>query len=458
MSSVISVPLRLGTSCAIAAWLCVASVSAQEGHPLTGTWIGDVGPQHVTLALDWDGKNVTGTINPGPNAAAIENVAVDFKAWTVRIEAAGKTRILIAGRIDNPGSANRVLRVAWSEAGTTSQTQLSRVDSMSSSSNSGEQPRMIIYDGLAVTLRGRVTHVEWINPRVRFAVSDIDSKASWIVEVPDGATALERNGYNARTLKAGDTVTVKGAAAAGVKNRALASSVTIGRGAGAQLFKLSITARAPFAPTPRWPDGQVRLGPPQGAKGYWKADAPDVEPAGLKTGEVAAMPWAKGVYAHRQATKLRDDPAGRCVPAGGPRQFLGPQGFQFVDQRQRILVLLGDGDRNWRVIATDGRPLAQPAEVVPSYYGTSVGHWEKDTLIVDSIGYNEKFWFLSAGLPHTEALHLTERFTRTDMNTLKYDVTVDDARTYTKPWNAGWTMRWVPDQEIQEFFCEEKTS
>ena len=457
--------MKLLTSCVVAACLCSPPVFAQEGHPLTGTWTGDWRPgtgdsavHHVTMALEWDGKNVTGTINPGPNAAQIGNVAIDFKAWTVRIEAVGKTHILIAGRIENPGSANRVLRVAWSEAGATGLVGLSRVDSTSTSSNSGEQPRAIIYDGLAVTLRGRVTNVEWINPRVRFAVSDIASKANWIVEVPDGAVTLERNGYNARSLKAGDLVTVKGAASAGAKNRALASSVTIGRGSGAQLFKLSIATRTSYAPAPRWPDGQVQLGPLPGAKGYWKADAPDLDAASLTTGQLAAMPWAKGVYAHRQATKLRDDPAGRCVPAGGPRQFLGPQGFQFVDQRQRILVLLGDGDRNWRIIYTDGRPLAQAAEVVPSYYGTSVGRWDKDTLVVDSIGYNEKFWFLSAGLPHTEALHLTERFTRPDLNTLKYDVTVDDPRTYTKPWNASWTMRWVPDQEIQEFFCEEKTS
>ncbi len=95
---------------------------------------------------------------------------------------------------------------------------------------------------------------------------------------------------------------------------------------------------------------------------------------------------------------------------------------------------------------------------MPSYYGTSVGHWEKDTLVVDSLGYNEKFWFLPSGLPHTEALHLTERFTRQDLNTLQYDLTVDDARTYTKAWTAGFTMRWMPDHEIQEFFCEEKTS
>jgi hypothetical protein len=168
-------------------------------------------------------------------------------------------------------------------------------------------------------------------------------------------------------------------------------------------------------------------------------------------------PWAKAVYEQRQRELLRSDPVARCLPAGGPRQFHTPNGFQFVEQRElgRILVLLGGGNRNWRVIYTDGRPAAAPAELVPTYYGTSVGRWEKDTLVVDSVGYTEKFWFTRGGLPHTEALHLTERFSRPDLNTLRYDVTVDDPRTYTRPWTGGWTVRWVADEDLKEYFCED---
>ena len=92
---------------------------------------------------------------------------------------------------------------------------------------------------------------------------------------------------------------------------------------------------------------------------------------------------------------------------------------------------------------------------MPSYFGSSVGRWEKDTLVVDSIGYNERFWFTTGGLPHTEALHLVERFSRPDLNTLRYEVTVDDPRTYTRTWTGGWTLQWVPGEDIQEYFCEE---
>jgi hypothetical protein len=134
-----------------------------------------------------------------------------------------------------------------------------------------------------------------------------------------------------------------------------------------------------------------------------------------------------------------------------------PHGIQFVEQPElgRILVLFGGGDRNWRVIYTDGRPPVQPDETVLTYYGTSVGHWEGDTLVVDAVGFNERFWFSKGGLPHSEALHLTERFTRTGLNTLRYEVTVDDPRAYTRAWTGGWTIQWVPDREIEEFFCEE---
>ncbi|HJZ77947.1 MAG TPA: DUF6152 family protein [Vicinamibacterales bacterium] len=437
-----------------------ARPGAQEGHPLTGTWTGDVGARHVTVALEWDGKTIIGTINPGPNAAKITAATMDvsdISTWTIHIEAEGKERVAVDGRITHITSPGRTLSGTWTEAGVRSPITLARVDATSSSSNSGDAPRAIVYGGAHLTLRGKVTGVEWINPRVRFAVSDRASRRKWTIELPDGATALERSGYGAGSLKVGDVVTVRAVAAPAERNRALASAVTAGRG-GALLFKLSVTTHRTDGPVPRWPDGHVQLGPPPGSRGYWKADVAELDLTNLKAGQLAAMPWAKAVYAGRQLAKLRDDPFERCVPPGGPRQFLGPQGFQFVDLHTRVLVLLGDGNRNWRIIHTDGRPLAESADAVPSYYGTSVGRWDGDALVVDSVGYNEKFWFHRGGLPHTEALHLTERFTRTDLSTLKYEVTVDDFRTYTKPWTMNYTMRWVAGQELQEFFCEEKTS
>jgi hypothetical protein len=453
----------------LAACLFACAVAfAQEGHPLTGTWVGEIGQRHITVVLEWDGKNVTGTINPGPNASQIKSVRMDPAMWSVHIEASGAdaaSHVVIDGGLANIGLASRTFTGTWTEGAlgeTKSPITLTRIDSMSASSNSGAAPGDAILDSARrITLRGIVTNVEWINPHVRFAmnVGAAANSVSWVVELPESAVVLERNGFNARSLKIGDAVTVQAVGATGTTRYARANSVAITKGGGV-LFKSSVSARAAFAPVPRWPDEQPRLGSPPGGKGYWKADVGDPDTVNLKTGDAVALPWAKAVLDYRVRTQFKDDPAARCVPPGGPRQFLGPQGFQFVEQRElgRILVLLGDGDRNWRIIYTDGRPQGQPADVVASYYGSSVGRWDKDTLVVDSVGYNEKFWFMSGGLPHTEALHLTERFTRQDLNTLKYEVTVDDPRTYTKPWTAAWTMRWMPDQEIQEFFCEEKTS
>src|SRR3981189_1146025 len=110
------------TLAVLAACLCAPPVLAQEGHPLSGTWTGDWRPgtgdsavHHVTVALEWDGKNVTGTVNPGPNAAQIRNVTVDPATWTIHIDAEGKERIAVDGRLAKIGSSSRTLAGTWTE-------------------------------------------------------------------------------------------------------------------------------------------------------------------------------------------------------------------------------------------------------------------------------------------------------------------------------------------------------
>ena len=327
-----------------------------------------------------------------------------------------------------------------------------------------------------VRLEGPVTRIEWINPNALLFIDVRDSSgvvANWAVEFGNPID-LERNKWTRTSLRIGDIVAVEAVPARGTSRRALARSITH-KTTGKRVFDAA-TARAPAtkSPAPRWPDGKIRLGPAPGQKGYWASTLANALMESTATGvrmndegllqnlsdadRVAPMqPWAKAVYLHRQRTLLKDDPIARCMPPGGPRQFQMPNGVQLIEQRElgRVLVLMGGGNRNWRVIYTDGRPQGQAAEVVLTYYGTSVGRWEKDTLIVDSIGYNERFWFSNGGLPHTEALHLTERFSRPDANTLRYDVTVDDPRTYTRPWTGGWTLQWVAGEDIEEYFCEE---
>ena len=354
-------------------------------------------------------------------------------------------------------------------------TQLCVALSVSTAAQTG--PSSTYEHDRRVKLQGVITRVDWVNPRAFVFIDTRDSSGTtwnWAVEIGNPLD-LESAGWKASAIRIGDAVTVDGVPARGDHRQALARSV-VSTASGKRLFAIA-PSRVPAAvqqPAPRWPDGQVRLGPPPGRKGYWgtasakaltegSAERFPMTDEGLLLNLADAdkvapfLPWSRALYEYRQRTLLKDDPMSRCLPPGGPRQFHTPNGFQFVEQRElgRILVLLGGGNRNWRLIYTDGRPQGQPAEVVLSYYGNSVGHWEKDTLVVDSVGFNEKFWLTDGGLPHTEALHLVERFTRPDLNTLKYEVTVDDPRTYSRPWSGGWTVRWVPDQEIQEYFCEE---
>ncbi len=341
-----------------------------------------------------------------------------------------------------------------------------------------QRPFSATYDSSRqIKLQGLVTRIDWVNPNAFIFVDVKDATGTitnWAVEVGN-PLQLERDGWKRSALQIGDAVTVEGIPARSEARQASAKSVVLTR-TGKRLFTPTATRRAagPAAPAPRWPDGQIRLGPAPGKTGYWGLASTKVlaENATTKVAmsddgllvnisdadKVAPLlPWAKALFEYRQRRFLRDDPFSRCVPPGGPRQFQMANGFQFIEQKElgRILVLLGGGDRNWRIIYTDGRPVGSAAEAVPSYYGSSAGHWEKDTLVVESVGYNEKFWLSAAGLPHTEALHLTERFTRSDLNTLKFEVTVDDPRTYARAWTGSWTIQWVPDQDIQEYFCED---
>ncbi len=338
-----------------------------------------------------------------------------------------------------------------------------------------QRPFSATYDnGRQVKLQGIVTRIEWVNPSA-FLFIDVRDTAgmisNWAIEIGNPLD-LERDGWKRSVVQIGDAVTVDAVPARSEGRQAFAKAVVLTR-SGRRLFSRP-TGRKAIAVAPRWPDGQIRLGPAPGKTGYWGTPSTKVlvesTAAKIPMSEDGVLvnigdaervapflPWAKALYEFRQRTFLKDDPLSRCIPPGGPRQFQMANGFQLVEQRDlgRVLVLLGGGDRNWRVIYTDGRPLGSAAEAVPSYYGNSVGHWEKDTLVVESVGYNEKFWLSGAGLPHTEALHLTERFTRTDFNTLKYDVTVNDPRTYRRPWTSGWTVQWVADEDLQEYFCED---
>jgi hypothetical protein len=227
------------------------------------------------------------------------------------------------------------------------------------------------------------------------------------------------------------------------------------------------------ASTPRFEDGEVNFDRVPGELGYWgPASVSSLIESGVDArmdehgllaniddaSEVAPFqPWALALYQYRQRNGLADDPVRSCLSPGTPRHLHYPGGFRIVRDRNydRVYVLFGGGNRNWRLIHMDGRAPPNPEEVAGSYFGYSVGRWEGGTLVVESTGFNARFWFSNGGLPHTEALRLTERFSRPRFDTLRYQVTIEDPLTYTRPWTAEWTVEWVPDAEIKEQFCED---
>ena len=130
-------------------------------------------------------------------------------------------------------------------------------------------------------------------------------------------------------------------------------------------------------------------------------------PTNLDVADVPFQPWAKALYEARLKVGDKDDPHARCLPPGGPRQFQTPNGFEFIEQpeRKRITILFGGGPRSWRFIYLDGRALPDRWTIPISFRPTSAirpASWDGDTLVVESAGYNEKFWFHRGGLPHTE--------------------------------------------------------
>lgn len=223
-------------------------------------------------------------------------------------------------------------------------------------------------------------------------------------------------------------------------------------------------------PAPRHPDGRVNLDAIPGEKGFWnvmRGAAFGSRPPALSTNlaleDVPFQTWARDLFEYRQSNEGDlYDPHAFCVPAGGMRFFTVPNGLNIIQQPElsRIFFISGE-NRDWRRIAMEpGRRHPPADEIVPSYFGDSIGWWDGDTLVVDTVGFNERFWMIRGGLPHTANLHLIERFTRPDYDTLRYEFTIDDPGAYTAPWSGGWEIPWQtlnydqsPGGEIHEYFC-----
>jgi hypothetical protein len=239
-----------------------------------------------------------------------------------------------------------------------------------------------------------------------------------------------------------------------------------GQGQGAQQGQTTGSLRQPrqqkpSAPTPRNAAGRAFVGTTTTDKGVWTPVfgitiplAPRLD-AGPDAAEASIpfQPWAKALYDARKDYQF--EPHTRCKPSGFARQFITPYGVEFVElpELDRMYIFDIGGPHTYRTIYMDGRP--HPEHLEPSYYGHSIGWWDGDTLVVDTVGYNDSFWMDRRGVPHTDKLHTIERFTRTNHDTMSYEMTIDDPGAFTKPWNSKFNLRWENGTELYEYVCQE---
>ena len=238
------------------------------------------------------------------------------------------------------------------------------------------------------------------------------------------------------------------------------------------LIPASVFAQA-RTPVPRGSDGRPDLtGVWQGGstvRGSWddansgfgvggsgkNPDAPPVVGSNERPAGREAAPyqeWAAKKVLESFNKRAIDDPTARCLPPGVPRSVMLGLFPQKIVQTPKEIVVLYEYMSTFRMIPLNAK---HPDDLLPSYMGDSVGHWEGDTLVVDVIGFNDRTWLAGTGTFHSEALHVTERYRRVDRDRIDYEVTMDDPKVFTKPWTLTSTLMLREGTRLQEYVCAE---
>jgi len=225
------------------------------------------------------------------------------------------------------------------------------------------------------------------------------------------------------------------------------------------------------APAPRAADGKLNL------SGLWQTDSAPLELldrlipgvtngageeplsqyyinifADFKPEETPLQPAAASLFAQRARNFSKESPLPHCLPVGMPLVEMAPAPYKII-QTHGLTFMLYERDTTFRQVYTDGRKL--PGDPQPSWLGYSVGKWQGDSLVVDTIGFNDRGWLDARGHTHSEALHLTERFHRIDFGHMEVQLTFDDPQTYTRPFTIKLKQRLLPDTDLLESFCAE---
>src|SRR5579863_7482325 len=217
------------------------------------------------------------------------------------------------------------------------------------------------------------------------------------------------------------------------------------------------------APAPRTPDGKPDL------SGIWTMMCPT---AGGPTmclperfvsrefadigrsldGGLPFQPWAADIVKARRAENGKDDPFTHCLPGTVARIHTVPF-LRKIVQTPGLVIFLSEANASYRQIFTDGRPL--PEDPDPSWNGYSTGHWDGDTLVVETNGFRDGQWLDRFGSPLTDQAKMTEKFQRVNYGTLKIELTVDDPKAYTRPWTVRLTQSIALNTELMDYICLE---
>jgi len=207
----------------------------------------------------------------------------------------------------------------------------------------------------------------------------------------------------------------------------------------------NITAKPTVGPLPRQANGRPDL------TGLWlrRGGIGDIR-QGLKPGET--LPLLPETVARMRKLLAKEDPQLHCLPLPTPRA--NPYPFRMVETPTHIFIL-NESMHGYRQVFMDGRRHPAADDLQPSWQGHSIGRWEGDTLVIDSVGFHGSTWFDNYGHLHSDRMHVIERFTRRDLGNLDIDITVDDAGAYSRPFTLHFNAQLMPGLELMEYICEE---
>jgi hypothetical protein len=203
------------------------------------------------------------------------------------------------------------------------------------------------------------------------------------------------------------------------------------------------------APAPRTADGKPSIA------GLWRPAGRIIGDLtnGMKAGQaIPYQPWAAALFKERQVNNAKDDPTSNCIVGGVPRNDFVPYPFKILET-PGLVAILYEAVHSYRQIFTDGRAL--PKDPNPAWLGYSVGRWDGNVFVVESAGFNDNVWLDNAGRPATDSLRVTERFVRKNFGHMDIEITIDDPKAYTRPWQVTQPLDFVPDTDLIEYICNE---